>query len=364
MRRLALSGIAVVAMSSAAALAQWTAVNLHPSGATLSRAYAGSGGRQGGVAQQSAALWSGSAASHFQLGSPVFGTTVVQGIDGDQQVGWLGTSQDPRAIMWSGTPASLVVLAPANSADSAALAAHDGEQVGYARVFNVPNSGVHAGLWHGTAASWVDLNPPTSGSSKAFGVYDGQQAGYAWLAEYSRPHAGIWSGTAASWHDLHPAVASESQALGIHAGQQVGYAIIDSDWHAGLWQGTSESWVDLAPAGSQWSAATSVHAGYQAGYAQFAGRNHAGIWSGTPDSWEDLGVLLEGSWTESRATAVWIHDDTLFVTGIGFNATTGREEALLWSRPVPAPGAGLVMILGAVAALRRRRPDTPSPTRC
>jgi hypothetical protein len=43
------------------------------------------------------------------------------------------------------------------------------------------------------------------------------------------------------------------------------------------------------------------------------------------------------------------------VVGDGFNSITGRLEALLWTRPIPAPSAAAVLGLGGLVATRRRR---------
>jgi hypothetical protein len=44
-----------------------------------------------------------------------------------------------------------------------------------------------------------------------------------------------------------------------------------------------------------------------------------------------------------------------YIAGHGFHAVRGRNEALLWTSPVPEPATIAVLGLGALALLRRRR---------
>jgi len=79
------------------------------------------------------------------------------------------------------------------------------------------------------------------------------------------------------------------------------------------------------------------------------------VWSGTAASWEDLSVALTGSWVHTRAEGIWSDEAMLYVVGSGMNLGTNRWEALLWTRPVPAPSALLLQSLGGLIAARRRR---------
>jgi hypothetical protein len=167
--------------------------------------------------------------------------------------------------------------------------------------------------------------------------------------------ASIWSGTAASWVDLHPAGASTSYALAIQGGQQAGAAEVGGVRSASLWSGTAASWVNLNPAGSADSIAYGAFAGQQAGYATFGGVAHAGLWSGNAATWEDLSVFLTGSWGDSIAQSIWSDGTTTYVAGFGFNNNTSRDEALLWTRTVPAPSAAALLSLAGLIATRRRR---------
>ena len=211
----------------------------------------------------------------------------------------------------------------------------------------------HAGLWTGTAASWIDLHPAGSTSSIAYGTSGSQQVGRAIVGLVGR--ASLWTGSAASWIDLHPAGSTHSHALATSGANQVGAAIIGGVNRAGLWSGTAGSWVDLSPAGALHSSAAGVADAHQAGTAFVGGRNRASFWTGTAASWEDLSLSLTGSWGDTFANSVWGDATTLYIAGWGMNLTTDREEALLWTRPIPAPGAAALLGLCGVIAARRRR---------
>jgi hypothetical protein len=177
------------------------------------------------------------------------------------------------------------------TADSLSFGVSGDQQVGYAGVGGIP----HASLWIGTAASWVDLTPVSAtGNSYAYGVERGQQVGSTTvMAIHNVFHASLWSGTAASWVDLNPAGPTESEAFGVSGGQQVGRTAVaggGGDDHASTWTGTAASWVDL-------------HAFVPAGFA--------------------------------RSVALSISNDpcVISIAGYGYNTITGREEALLWTRP-------------------------------
>jgi uncharacterized protein (TIGR03382 family) len=45
----------------------------------------------------------------------------------------------------------------------------------------------------------------------------------------------------------------------------------------------------------------------------------------------------------------------MYISGYGYNLLTQSTEALLWTQPIPAPGAAVVLGLGGLVAARRRR---------
>jgi hypothetical protein len=60
----------------------------------------------------------------------------------------------------------------------------------------------------------------------------------------------------------------------------------------------------------------------------------AGLWTGTAASWEALPSPPTGSWAHTYAYGIWSDGTTLFIVGTGRPTSTGRDEALLWTRPV------------------------------
>ena len=290
-----LSVLAIVALAPTVR-AQWTVTNLNPAGSVVSAAYGGFGGQQAGYAQ-------------------------VGGFN--------------HAGVWTGTAASWVDLNPAGMTHSYAAGCSGGKQVGY--VIQVTFGHAHASLWSGSAASWVDLHPAGAVRSVAIGVSGGQQVGLtSWTTVGGADHASLWSGTAASWVDLNPAGATDSQANGAGSGQQVGEVRVGPDQHASLWSGSAASWVDLNPTGSTFSNAYDASGGQQVGQAGVGvgGLAHAGLWSGTAASWVDLHAFLPAGFTSSRANVIASDGSFTYISGYGYNSTTSRFEALLWTRPI------------------------------
>ena len=198
-----------------------------------------------------------------------------------------------------------------------------------------------AGLWTGSPESWSPesweyLSPDGATESEAYCVYDGQQGG--WVNLGGGRHAGLWTGSAESWIDLNPADASQSSVLGMHDGQLVGNAYVGGVQHASLWTGSGDLWVDLNlnPAGAGQSIAWSVYDGQQAGHAYVDDVWHAGVWTGSAESWVDLHEFLPSEFTWSAARGIWNDGVSTYVAGLGYNATAGREEALMWVIPEPA----------------------------
>jgi hypothetical protein len=209
-----------------------------------------------------------------------------------------------------------------------------------------------ASLWSGTAASRVDLHPAGASQSEIYAISGNQQGGDARVGGVLR--ASLWSGTAASWVDLHPAGLSSSTIYGVSGNQQAGLTQMGNVVHAGVWSGTAASWVDLNPTGSTFSIAYAVSDNMQAGYATLNNSDHAGLWSGTSASWLDLHAFVPASFSSSQSRAMYRDGVNLYVSGSGFNTESGFVEALLWTRPIPAPGGAVILGLGGMIAARRR----------
>lgn len=343
------------------ALAQWTVTNLHPpgewsgswaSGTSASR-QVGSVVPDGGVIGAPpvyASLWNGTAGSWVNLhpDDDFWTQSEALGVADHQQVGHVihvNVAGPPvsyqRACLWNGTAASIVFL---SDSPSSALATSGTNQVGW--VFT-GGTGVHASLWSGTSDSRVELHPAGAAYSSALGVFGTQQVGSA------DGRAGLWNGTPESWVELHPAGATSSVAVGTTGTRQVGDAVVGGVKHASLWSGTAASWVDLSPTGATESSASGIFGDWQVGHSVFGGGSHASLWNGSDDSWVDLSMSLTGSWGDTYAQSIWSDGTTTCIAGYGFNVTTQRNEALLWS--VPAPGSATPLGLAGLIAMRRRR---------
>lgn len=360
-------------MIAATATADWTVINLHPTdaGATFSDIRGSGGAQQGGSVRfgtpdMNAALWIGSAASFVNL-HPTLGVGASRALavgDG-QQGGWYSTGVALNPALWSGTADSFVNLTPlfgsAPAYEGLVYGVGGGRQVGSVTQFQGGPS--IASLWSGTAASWTSLNPDGAFSSIAFGIHAGQQVGSTRSAFDAPDRAAMWNGDAASYMDLHPdmLITHGSSARATDGAQQVGWTR-DTDTqrtNAALWSGTSDSWVNLHPLFAQISIASAVDAGYQVGFVQtdeiFDETRVAALWNGTADSFVDLHQFLSGDFLYSSAQGIVVSGDTIVISGTGFNSVTGREEALLWVRVIPAPGTAALLSLGGVMAARRRR---------
>lgn len=342
---------AIVAFA-ACAHADVSVVNLHPSGASASYCRAVDDGHQVGESVVGldgvASLWAGSAGSWMGLNPVGVSSAVAWDVVGTQQAGQINPGA-ARATLWSG--GAIIDLHPISGASSSQVyglsATH---QAGYIRVGTTNR----ASVWTGTSASRIDLHPTGATRSQAFGVDGGQQVGFAIIGGTTR--ASLWTGSAASWIDLTPVGSAAAEALAVHAGQQAGHVVIGTSQHASLWTGNAASWVDLNPAGADNSDAIDVFGGFQAGSATIGGVSHASLWNGTAASWVDLHAALPSDFLYSVAEGVWSDGTTLTIGGWGFNNTTQRDEALLWTYTVPAPAASGLVACGLLTAARRRRP--------
>jgi hypothetical protein len=312
--------VALVAVKSAEA--QWSVTNLHPSGASFSIARGISGGQQvgevglGGTTR--AALWLGNAASFTDL-HPIGATlSSAYGVYGGKQVGFATINGVDRATMWQGSAASLTDLHPVGKAASYAYSLYDGKQVGQYRESGSMSVGVWACQWNGSANSMTQLS-----GGRAYGTYAGGVVG-----THGSYHGAFWNPNRIHMGDY-------TMALGMHNNQQVGRIVRPPT--ACMWTGTEGSRLMLAPTGSEESAAYAVHAGVQAGYAMFSGKDRACLWYSSQGELANLHSFLPPEFTDSRANAVW-HDrqGTTFVAGYGYNSSTGRQEAILWTSTVPA----------------------------
>jgi hypothetical protein len=161
--------------------------------------------------------------------------------DGVQQVGQGSTGGESRALLWSGTASSAVDLHPAALGyiySSGASGVGGGQQVGTGLVRREgPYAPIrsHALLWTGSPESVVDLHPCGFDESDALAVAAGRQVGVGVIAGTNLTRALLWNGTADSVVDLHaflPAGFWSSKARAIDAS---GNVLGSADGHAILW---------------------------------------------------------------------------------------------------------------------------------
>jgi hypothetical protein len=361
--------MATVLAGCATAVGQggWTVVNLHSGAFISTRANAGRNGQQVGVGiqngLQSALLWSGSAASRIDLSPPGSAESAAAGIDMGVVAGSVRFGQYFHAGYWEAGTRTWVDLHPSGAFQSGAAAISGNRIAG--SVGLTGGQGTHAAVWTIGSEGYVDLNA-TNSSSWLLAIDGDLQSGYANVG--GALHASLWSGTVSSWVDLNPAHSSESKASAVSAdgpgvppGGEVGGYTRPSNasgrTHASIWHGSAESWVDLN--GTAYSSEVrGVAGGYQVGNFNPGGPLlplRASLWHGTAESLEDLSLSLPGSWGTSQAESVWIVNGVMYISGWGRNNSTAREEALLWSRPIPAPASSGVLVLACVLAGRRLR---------
>jgi hypothetical protein len=312
---------------------------------------------------QTALLWNGPNGAETSL-STMDGTfSRIGATDGVHQVGYAygPGGDDSHAIIWSGTPNSLIDLHPTKLPGvmtSEALGLGGGQQVGYAST-NYLATGGHAVLWQGTADSVVDLHPTNlTGFSEsfAFGTDGAKQVGMAGGEDSfygSSTHAILWSGTAGSAVDLHPLAGFDtSKAVAISGLQQVGSGRGSStggNEHALLWQGSATSAVDLNPTLLTYinsSTANGTNGLVQVGWGKNGASNltTALLWSSTSASAIDLGALLPATLNNSRALSV---DADGNVWGVAVEAG-GALHAVEWTL-VPEPSTAILAIAAVLS---------------
>jgi hypothetical protein len=295
---------------------------------TSANAITPSGTQQGGLrftntSDMRALLWSGTSASVVDLGPGE-----IRALGEGVQIGLTGLegTLSERAQLWRGTEASAVALHPTGYVASHALGGDAEIQVGRGQT---TDSTSHALLWRGTAASVIDLHPTGFTFSRAYGGAGGVQVGTGRPAS-GQDHALLWRGTAASVVDLGLGV-----AWAISGDTQVGQGTVSGSTHALLWHGTQASRVDLHPTGFNDSRAFGVAGSRQVGYGSKAdGTIHALLWEGTAASALDLhsttaSYLING--TAPRSSFAYGIDNNGNIVGT-VRSVDGRDYAVLWKR--------------------------------
>jgi hypothetical protein len=351
-RQVAITAVFLSAVASAHG--QWSATL--PQGLNSGRVWAVSETVWGGSFGQSARpiIWvSGTPVSLG--GADGFGE--VRALDGLLQ----GGRRNGHATLWSGAAEPYVDLHPSipGATGSTVISMGAGLQSGNVQV----NDQVRAALWAGTAASYRDVTPAGAVGGYVTACLQNAQGGTAvfnmgaGIGEVF--HAGIWHGTAGSFIDLNPAGNWESGITGMTESEQVGFLhAFGTAEHATVWHGTVESRTDLHPfPGFGWSALNDTIGQAQVGVSTVPGFTfpHAGIWFGTASSFFDLHSLLPPGFFQSQATSIYQDAQRIVVGGSAFNSNT--EIPVVWTFNIPAPGAAVALLAGALPlAARRRRP--------
>lgn len=350
----------VLLFATASAGAQWSVTNLNPLEGGGTFAYSGIGQTQAGEYTQSgfsgACLWNGSAASWRSIHPAGATWSRASGVDRELIGGFASFTQRTHAVLWNKAGTEWTDLNPPSQADSRIYGVGFGIQVGSTNATH--SSPEQAAMWSGTTSSWTSLHPDGALRSVAAAVSGEYQAGQVTWVWRDGPRAALWAGTSASVVDLNPEFASESQALAIAGGAQGGYAILDHRYRAALWRGSAASFVNLHPSEEmQTSRVLGMGEGYEVGFVSIdnEAQPHASIWSGTADSWIDLHALLDPVYIKSTAYAVWRSGDNLYVAGCAVRSMTYQTDALIWSMPIPAPGAAMPLAIAAMVGMRRVR---------
>ena len=350
-----------IALASSNALAQWRVVRLGPPNSTHSTTNSIGPRLVGGSANFNgtthAVAWLDFTADSWVDLHPLgFQSSMVTGVVPGQQVGnALVGDGHAHAGYWTGTAASWVDLNPTGAPSAWVNCTNGTTQGGYAQLHG---GGDRAVLWFGSRDSVLDMSPKGYIGGSITGLAGNMQVGHGQTSQTS--HAGLWRGTPDSFVDLHPQEATWSEASATDGHQQVGVGIALTDnaylWQALLWNGTAESCVFLRPQGATNSFASGVWGGFQVGSAEFNRKATASIWNGTPESWFDLGQFAPKEYDQTGAHSIWADEHFMYVAGTGWNNATNTAEALLWSRPIPAPSALPLCIAVAAISHRRRRP--------
>jgi hypothetical protein len=268
---------------------------------------------------------------------------------GNSQVGGAFISIDPKdttlgetthAVLWTGTPESIIDLHPSGYALSSAIGQSGNTIVGKimpkgtsiyrlqaatwdATTYKVTNchpdgydnsmmngisdnvivgsasptgstsfDNLHAVIWNGISRKVRDIHPEGYVSSNAFGVLGDIIVGYA-TPKDSSAHAALWHNSTGQFTDLHPAKYYESRIQGTTSAMQFGHA----DNHAMVWYGSASSAVDIHPSGYKASHIYSAAGNIQVGEAMasltpspisYAPISHAMLWQGNAESAIDL----------------------------------------------------------------------------
>jgi hypothetical protein len=197
-----------------------------------------------------AVLWNAGSTIGADLNNGAEATVAVD-CDSGRQVGYGGKMDvsgnvvETKAMMWFGNRNDFIWLHPNGFASSQAVAISGINQVGHAEIQflqnNKPAFNSRAVIWSGTAASMVELRLPGGFIFNYFatGVSNGRVVGYGIDTTTSQSHALYWATATTPVVDLNqflPAGFTGAVANSIDAnGRIVGTAFQDNQQHAVVW---------------------------------------------------------------------------------------------------------------------------------
>lgn len=198
-----------------------------------------------------AVLWNSGSTIGIDLNNGAQATVAV-GCEGSEQVGYGGSMNSsgelvqPKAMMWFGNRNNFVWLHPNGYVSSQAVAVAGGLQVGHAEIqFQTGRSisfNSRAVMWSGSAASMVTLAPPAGSIFNYFATgisSNGMIAGYGVDTANNQRHALYWASASAPVVDLNQFLSPgylDATANGIDfSGRVVGTAYSGTSYHAVMW---------------------------------------------------------------------------------------------------------------------------------
>jgi YVTN family beta-propeller protein len=190
-----------------------------------------------------ATLWNGSAGSHVDMNPTGAKESVAFAGYGSRQVGYAKFAGKDQAVLWNGSAISYVNLSPASAVESYAISIYGNYQVGFvnSEFFS------HAWLWEGSADKYFDLHellPPEYVSSFAQGieVVDGHiyVVGSAYNYATRREEAIIWHRT-----PFGPMIWANGQSGKIDVEPKQGFSISVA-FEAGQIEGVGMDWLFIA----------------------------------------------------------------------------------------------------------------------
>lgn len=189
-----------------------------------------------------ASLWTDTAASWVDLNPAGASQSRAYGVSNGRQIGVATIGGAEHASLWAGTAASWIDLNPPGASSSSANATGFGSTAGSVTIGGV----THASSWLGSSSSWTDLHPAGATSSVATGVFYSNIGGYAMYGATSHAmYFGGWFG-ALDLQSLLPPEFTESTANGLWADLDNVY-IVGTAFNSLTGQGEAIMWSVPAP---------------------------------------------------------------------------------------------------------------------